>query len=106
VLEWLNGLPRKSYAKAFVRIERLSELGEGLRRPEAEYLGESIYELRWRFQSVNYRILYFFHGEDLVVLTHSLTKEKRIPKREIGIAIQRKEAFEANPEAHIYYMED
>lgn len=102
MLGWLNGLPKKAYAKAFVRIERLAELGEELRRPEAEYLGNDIYELRWRLQSVNYRILYFFHGKNLVVLAHSLTKEKHIPQRDIKIAIQRKAAFEADPEAHIY----
>lgn len=105
VLEWLQKLPGKAYAKAYVRIERLAEHGEELRRPEAEYLGDDIYKLRWRFQSVNYRLLYFFHGKDLVVLAHGLTKEERVPQRELKITLQRKMAFEADPEAHIYTEE-
>ena len=102
ILEWLEGLPKKAYAKAYVRIERLAEVGHELRRPEAEYLGDDIYELRWRFQSVNYRILYFFHGTRLVVLAHSLTKERRIQQKDIQLAAERKAAFDADPEAHIY----
>ena len=100
VLEWLQGLPERVYAKGLDRVERLAELGHELRRPEADYLGEGIYELRWRVQSVNYRLLYFFHGREAVVLSHGLTKEDRIPPREMNLAIRRKAAFQKNPEAH------
>ncbi|HUK56850.1 MAG TPA: type II toxin-antitoxin system RelE/ParE family toxin [Nitrospiria bacterium] len=79
VLEWLDGLPKRIQAKARVRIERLAEIGHELRRPEADYLRDGVYELRWRFQSVNYRILYFFHGRDVIVLSNGLTKEDRVP---------------------------
>ncbi len=100
VLEWFNGLPERAYAKGIVRLERLATLGHELRRPEADYLGEGIYELRWRWQTVNYRVLYFFHGRGLVVLGHALTKESRIPPREFRLAAQRKTAFQADPEGH------
>ena len=102
VLEWLDDLPKKVQAKAHVRIERLAELGHGLRRPEAEYLRDGIYELRWRFQSVNYRILYFFHGKAGVVLAHGLTKEDQVPTQDIELARTRKTAFEADPVSHTY----
>jgi len=105
VLEWLDRLPKNIQAKAQVRIERLAELGHELRRPEADYLQDEIYELRWRFQSVNYRILYFFHGKAMVVLAHGLTKEDQVPVQALALAQARKTAFEADPIGHTYTEE-
>lgn len=105
VLDWLDQLSKKIQAKAQVRIERLAEMGHELRRPEADYLRDNIYELRWRVQSVNYRILYFFHGKEVVVLSNGLTKEDRVPPREINLAVERKAAFESDPAGHTYSEE-
>lgn len=105
VLEWLDDLPKKVQAKAQVRIERLSELGHELRRPEADYLRDDIYELRWRFQSMNYRVLYFFDGKEVVVLAHGLTKEDQVPDQDLHLASMRKAAFEADPISHTYTEE-
>ncbi len=105
VIDWLDRLAKKIQAKAHVRIERLAEMGHALRRPEADYLRDGIYELRWRYQSVNFRILYFFHGKDTVVLSNGLTKEDRVPSHEINLAIHRKELFETDPSAHTYTEE-
>jgi len=102
VLEWLDTLPPKAQDKCRVRIERLTELGHELRRPEADYLRDGIYELRVGLQSVNYRMLYFFHGKIAAVLTHGLVKERAVPAREIEEAIRRKRKFEQAPEAHTY----
>lgn len=99
VLEWLESLPERVHAKGAGRIRRLAELGHEMRRPEADYLGEGIYELRWRYQSVNYRVLYFFHGREVVILSHGFTKEGRVPPREIDLAVRRKVAFQRSPEA-------
>ena len=54
LLEWFDELPPKALSKCRVSIERLGQLGHELRRPEADYLRDDIYELRIRFQSVNY----------------------------------------------------
>jgi phage-related protein len=102
VLEWLEQLPAKVQDKCRVQIERLKEYGHELRRPAADYLGEDIYELRVRGQSVNYRMLYFFHGRVAAVLSHGLTKERRVPSREIAQAKARKQKFEAHPDVHTY----
>lgn len=51
---------------------------------------------------VNYRILYFFHGRDLAVLAHAITKEDQVPDADIERAIRRKKAFASNPAAHSY----
>ena len=103
LLGWLDGLIEKARAKCLVRIERLAELGHELRRPEADYLRDEIYELRARHAGINYRILYFFHGSEAVVVSHGITKQRaELPPREIDLAIHRKQTFERNPRAHTH----
>ena len=98
LLEWLDNLEARVKAKCKVRIERLEELGHELRRPEADFLRDGIYELRVGFGGVNYRMLYFFHGRMAVVLSHGLVKERAVPPKEINKPIERKHRFESNPE--------
>lgn len=105
VLDWLSRQQTRVEAKARVRIERLAEVGHEMRRPDSDYLRDGIYELRWRRQSVNYRILYFFHGRDMVVLSHGITKESKVPAKEIERAVQHKKAFEKDPKSHTYVEE-
>ena len=105
ILESLDTLPEQALDKCTVRIERLQELGHELRRPEADLLRDGIYELRVGLQHVNYRILYFFHGSVAAVVSQGLTKEDRVPAKEIEKAIARKRAFETNPVLHTYVKE-
>ncbi len=105
ILEWLDGLPGKIQDKWAARIRRLMECGHELRRPEADYLRDGIYELRVRFQRSNYRVLYFFHGKQVVVLTHGLVKERVIPAREIDKALILKRRFEGDPQSHTVFWE-
>ena len=44
----------------------------------------------------------FFHGRNVAVLVHGLTKKKEVPDTEIDRAIRRKQAFERNSETHVY----
>lgn len=109
VLDWLRQLrrqDRRGYAKCIVRIQRLAQEGHALRRPEADYLRDGIYELRARQGHINYRILYFFHGQNVVILAHGLTKEGEVPNADIERARRRKEAFEKSPQAHLYEETD
>ncbi|MCH8045898.1 MAG: type II toxin-antitoxin system RelE/ParE family toxin [Planctomycetes bacterium] len=62
-IDWLLALPAKVQDKLFVRIERLQSMGYELRRPEADFLRDGIYELRVRHKRMNYRLLYFFHDD-------------------------------------------
>ena len=105
LLEWLDRLPTKVQDKCIVRIERLAELGHELRRPEADFLRDGTYELRTSFQSVNYRMLYFFH-QQTVVISHGLTKEKKVPDREIELTIRHRKMFEKSPARHTYEEPD
>jgi phage-related protein len=101
LLTWLDQQERKVQDKCLVKIERLVELGYELRRPEADYLRDDIYELRVRHRTVNYRMLYFF-TQGIAVISHGLTKEDAVPDRDICLAISNKAKFERDPEAHTY----
>lgn len=43
-LEWFVGLPPKVQDKCYRRLERLAEMGHELRRPEADFLRDGIYD--------------------------------------------------------------
>jgi phage-related protein len=102
LLEWLDSLSKKPKAKCIARIQRLRAIGHELRRPEADFLRDGIYELRVGFGGVNYRMLYFFHGETAAVVSHGCTKLRTVPVREIELAIRRKAKFEKAPKRHTY----
>jgi len=104
-VEWLrqlNATNPKAFDKCRAAIARLALLGHELRRPEADYLREGIYELRVRLGSVNYRLLYFFHGQYVSVVAHGFTKEAAAPAADIKRAVIRKAVFAANPTAHTF----
>jgi len=105
LLRWLDALPSRAQLKCTERISRLAELGNELRRPEADYLRDGIYELRARCQGVHYRLLYFFAGRAVVVLSHGITKEREVPKKEIDRAIKRKEQVAADFERYTFKPE-
>ena len=96
LLNWLDQLPAKVQAKCAERIDRLGVLGNELRRPEADFLRDGIYELRATYGGVHYRMLYFFAGKAVVVISHGMTKERQVPTREIEKALQRKNRVESN----------
>lgn len=101
-LEWLDGLSTKARAKCLAWLERLRERGHEMRRPDADYLRDGIYELRVRLNRVNYRILYSFHGLETVVISHGLIKERTVPPKEIDLAVQRMNEFLKDPAGHSY----
>ena len=102
LLEWFDRLPTRAQDKCRLKIERLEELGHELRRPEADYLRDGIYELWVSLQGVHYRMLYFFHRTTAAVLSHGTTKERRVSPREIDLTIRRKRQFEHDPKRHTH----
>lgn len=71
LLEWLDGLEAKPQEKCLARLARLEQVGHELRRPEADYLRDGIYELRAAYRGVQYRMLYFFSGKAFVIVSRS-----------------------------------
>jgi len=105
VLDWLAELharDRRAYLKCVELIDRLSQFGFELRRPTADILHEGVYELRGKAGRVNYRLLYFFHGQNIAILAHAITKEREIPAKDIELALSRKAHFELSPEKHTH----
>ena len=103
--EWLDAMPLKVRDKCLATMERLEEFGNELRRPVADYLQDGIYELRVRFRNMNYRMLYFFAGRRIVVVSHGLVKEQRVPAKEIALAGRRRQAFLDDPKTHTFIEE-
>lgn len=100
--EWLASLDPKPLAKCLAVIQELERLGYELRRPAADSLRDGIYELRTHYRTIRYRILYFFHGRNAVVLTHGITKgTAKVPDKEIERAIKARRDVEADPTKHI-----
>jgi phage-related protein len=108
VLKWLQELREKNpkgWAYCRVRIDMLRQFGHELRRPAADFLRDGIYELRAKQGRVQYRILYFFHGRNVAILAHCLTKEAAVPAIDIERAIKRKHQFLTNPKDFTYEEE-
>lgn len=105
LLIWFGGLPMKVQAKCTERIDRLGDLGHELRRPEADFLRDGIHELRASYRGVHYRMLYFFAGKAVVVVSHGLTKQREVPPREIDRALERKQLVEADFERFTFRPE-
>ena len=98
----MDGIPSKANIKCIVRIERLAEMGYELRRPEADFLRDGIYELRVTSQGVQYRMLYFFSGKQAVISHGLIKRDNEVPPKEINLAIERKTHFENDPQKHVY----
>jgi phage-related protein len=105
LLNWLDHLSLKVRDKCLAALERLEEMGNELRRPSADYLQDGIYELRVHFRTANYRMLYFFAGRRIVVVSHGFVKEQRVPLKEISLAGKRREAFLSDPKTHTFIPE-
>ena len=103
ISEWLDDLKvhrSKIYAKCLAWISELAMKGNQLRRPFGEHLENGIYELRVKFGTQNYRMLYFFHGSNIAVLTHGFTKEDVVPPKEITFEKQCRVLVKENASKH------
>jgi phage-related protein len=101
VSEWLDRVNSRVVAKVKSRLILLEERGHELLRPVAEYLVDGIYELRIISSGQRYRILYGFHGRNMVMLLSAFAKSsQRVPRREIILARSRYERFVADPGIH------
>lgn len=108
VLDWLRDVSLRDIrvrAKCFIRIQLPASLGHELRRPLADTLQDGIYELRIRFQSVQYRILYFFDGRTAAVLATGTVKEGTVPAKEIQVAAERRSKYLENRVGHPFRID-
>ena len=90
---WLDDLRRrepKAHAKCLARILELAQKGNEMRDPHARYLRDGIWELRAKSGRVQYRLLYFFFGKNIVTVSHGIVKEREVPPSEIELAFSRR----------------
>jgi phage-related protein len=100
VLRFLYSLEQRVLAKCRARLTLLQEYGHQLRRPEAGYFGNGIYELRISRAGHRYRILYAFHDRDVVLLSAFAKAESRVPVAELRLARFRLEQYASAPIIH------
>ena len=102
-VEWMKSLAAKEQDKVIAKVQRLKECGFDLRRPEADYLDDGVYELRIKSGTRNLRVLYGFVGHNIALLSHGCFKEDRVPVKEIRLAKKRFDLFKHDPNAHTCY---
>lgn len=87
VREFIDGLEPNMQAKAMRSILLLSEYGPQLREPYTKYVGDGLFELRFRFANDISRIFFFFVVNQTIVLTNGFIKKTRqTPKVELSKA--------------------
>jgi hypothetical protein len=101
-LDYFEGHEPKVAIKLQALIEALAEHGFNLRRPMTDNLRDGIYELRGKVKGINHRLLYFYGGEKIAVLSHHLTKEKQVPDKDIDLAVKRKTKYLSDPDKYTF----
>ena len=92
--EFIDSLDARSQRKFFFVKELLEEFGHKLPFPHAKYIGNSIFELRFKGHEGALRALYFFYHEDRAIFTNGFIKKtNKTPKNEITIANERRTNF-------------
>jgi phage-related protein len=78
-------------------MELLEEFGHRLPEPHAKYVGDHIFELRFKGVEGAIRVLYFFFHHDRVIFTNGFVKKSdKIPAGEKEIAVERRKIYEAS----------
>ncbi|MBO5516590.1 MAG: type II toxin-antitoxin system RelE/ParE family toxin [Firmicutes bacterium] len=96
VKEFLSSIDNlKLRAKVYRKLKQLEDFGITLREPDSKALGEGIFELRVKQSSNIARCLYFFYyGETIVVTNGFIKKQRKTPRSEIELALERKAEYE------------
>jgi phage-related protein len=88
--EFLDGLDKKSRAKVAAYLSLLEDEGPNLKRPYADVVSGKIRELRIHYRSNQYRVLYFFHVRDQIVLVHAFSKKtQQLKEKDIELSERR-----------------
>jgi phage-related protein len=83
-LEYIRAQIKSHRAKIGRALQYLEDTGHMARRPQVEYLGNDIYELRVAIDQHQHRLLYFFHGRAIIVVTSGFLKnEEKVPQSAI-----------------------
>ena len=90
--EFLDGLDKKSRAKVAAYLSFLEEQGPNLKRPYSDIVRGKIRELRIRYRSDQYRILFFFYMRNQIILLHAFSKKsEQLKEKDIDLSERRME---------------
>lgn len=94
VREFIDSLDASSQRKFFFVKALLEEFGHRLPQPHAKYVGDEIFELRFKGREGDIRVLYFFFHKNEAIFTNGFIKKTgKLPAREKALAIERRQAF-------------
>ena len=92
--KFIDSLSARTQQKYFAVIGMLEKYGKTLPEPHAKFLGNDIYELRFKGQEGHVRVLHFFYHDNKIILTNGFIKKtNRTPKKEIELAKKRRELY-------------
>jgi len=75
--ELILSLDEKSRAKVLMMVALLQVNGNTLGMPYSKHIADGIFELRVRFATNSYRVLYFFCDGQLIIITNGFIKKTR-----------------------------
>lgn len=98
VREFVDELDYKTQRKFFSVRALLEEFGHRLGQPHAKYIGDEIFELRFKGREGAVRVLYFFFHQDKAIFTNGFIKKtNKTPRNEKELAIRRRADFLKTP---------
>jgi len=77
VLEWYKKVNQLIQVEFTAMIELLAEQGHKLQRPHSAPLRDKINELRIITSRGQFRILYFYHNKEAIIMTHAIAKKDK-----------------------------
>jgi phage-related protein len=97
VEEFLDSLTGKQARKVLWVLQLIEELDVIPRQYFKKLVdGESIWEVRIQFGNDIFRLLGFFDGSTLLILTNGFAKKtQKTPAQEIALAVRRKEEYQS-----------
>ena len=94
VREFVDSLDYKTQRKFFFVKSLLEEFGYKLSQPHAKYIGNDLFELKFKGLEGAIRVLYFFFHQDKAIFTNGFVKKTdKTPRNEKDLAIQRRADF-------------
>jgi phage-related protein len=88
VRDWLKALPDE-VTKAIGDDLRLVQWKWPVGKPLVDGFGDGLYEVRTKHKNVNYRVLFAFEDETIILLHGIIKKTQKTPPAAVALARQR-----------------
>ena len=92
VTKFLRSLPGFLEARVKRTILRLREYGNLIRFPHSKPIGNGLFELRV-VGATHVRIIYFFHGNKVILVHGFIKKRQKLAQRDIEFALDMRQKY-------------